>query len=132
MEKDVVVVADVIVVGLLFISVTQSGSFSLDVVAVVVVVDVVVMSARDSLGGGGLTVLNMIAFIVSSSAKFGVNPGHHGLTVFVVVLSVVDVVSAPFLLLLVVGWVEIVDVSTTGFNTGDGVVVEIPFLSSFS
>ena len=102
-EKDVVDVADVIVVGFLFVSVTQSGSFSLDVVAAVVVVDIVVMSARDCLGGGGLTVLNMIAFILSSSANFGVNPCHHGLNEVVVVLSVVDVVSAPSLLLLVVG-----------------------------
>ena len=50
------------------------------------------------------------------------------------VLSVVDVVSVPSLLLLVVGCVDVVDVSTTDFNTtGDGVVTgtEIPFLSSF-
>ena len=101
--NDVVVVVDVAVVIFLSSSVTQSG-IPLDVVAVVVVVDGVVTSARFCLRGGGLTVLNMIAFIVSSWSKFGVNPGHHGLTVFVVVLSVVvDVVSAPFLLLLVVG-----------------------------
>ena len=55
---------DVIVVNFISGSVTQSGNSTFDVV--VVVVDVAAEPARDCLKGGGLTVLKIIAFILSS------------------------------------------------------------------
>ena len=64
METDVVGVIDAIVVNFISGSVTQSGNSTFD--GVVVVVDVVAEPARDCLKGGGLTVLKIIAFILSS------------------------------------------------------------------
>ena len=64
MEADVVGVVDAIVVNFTSSSVTQFGNSTLDVV--VVVVDVAAEPARDCLKGGGLTVLKIIAFILSS------------------------------------------------------------------